>query len=230
MSVGCKIIKDFKRPDAALVERFRGMPVANIGDNMQRIGAVHTSIEPIGKGQLLGTAFTVRVPQGDNLMFHVAMDMAKPGDVIVIDAGGFTDRAIFGELMATYCKSRGIRGIVCDGAIRDRGALAAMEDFPVYAKSATPNGPYKNGPGEINVPVVIGGKVVHPGDIVVGDDDGVIIISPENADAIADATLGVEKKEAAIMKHIIEDGTYIRPWVDEKLAEIGCEIIESLEA
>ena len=230
MSVGCKIIKDFKRPDAALVERFKGMPVANIGDNMHRIGAVHTSIEPIGKGQLLGTAFTVRVPQGDNLMFHVAMDMAKPGDVIVIDAGGFTDRAIFGELMATYCKSRGIKGIVCDGAIRDRGALASMEDFPVYAKSATPNGPYKNGPGEINVPVVIGGKVVNPGDIGVGDDDGVIIISPENANAIADATLGVEKKEADIMKHIIEDGTYIRPWVDEKLAEIGCEIIESLEA
>ncbi|MBO5503006.1 MAG: RraA family protein, partial [Lachnospiraceae bacterium] len=172
MATGCRIIKDFKRPDRALVERFKDMPVANIDDNMNRIAAVDTSIEPIGKGQLLGTAFTVRVPQGDNLMFHAAMDLAKPGDVIMIDAGGFTDRAIFGELMATYCKSRGIKGIVCDGAIRDRGGLAAMEDFPVYAKSATPNGPYKNGPGEINVPVVIGGKVVHPGDIVVGDDDG----------------------------------------------------------
>ncbi len=226
MAVGCKIFKDFKRPDKELVELFRDMPVANIGDNMQRIGAVHTSIEPIGKGQLLGTAFTVRVPQGDNLMFHVAMDMAKPGDVIMIDAGGFTDRAIFGELMATYCRSRGIRGIVCDGAIRDRGGLAAMENFPVYAKSATPNGPYKNGPGEINVPIVIGGKVVNPGDIVVGDDDGVIIIPPEDAKAIAKATTEVEKKEADIMKHIVEDGTYIRPWVDAKVAEIGAEIIE----
>ena len=226
MATGCRIIKDFKRPDRALVERFKDMPVANIDDNMNRIAAVDTSIEPIGKGQLLGTAFTVRVPQGDNLMFHAAMDLAKPGDVIMIDAGGFTDRAIFGELMATYCKSRGIKGIVCDGAIRDRGGLAAMEDFPVYAKSATPNGPYKNGPGEINVPVVIGGKVVHPGDIVVGDDDGVIIIDPAIADEIADATLAVEKKEADIMKHILEDGTYIRPWVDAKLKEIGCEIID----
>lgn len=225
MATGCRIIKDFVRPDKALVERFKDMPVANIDDNMNRIAAVDTSIEPIGKGQLLGTAFTVRVPQGDNLMFHAAMDLAKPGDVIMIDAGGFTDRAIFGELMATYCKSRGIKGIVCDGAIRDRGGLAAMEDFPVYAKSATPNGPYKNGPGEINVPVVIGGKVVHPGDIVVGDDDGVIIIDPAIADEIADATLAVEKKEADIMKHILEDGTYIRPWVDAKLKEIGCEII-----
>lgn len=225
MSVGCKIRKDFERPAKELVARFKDMTVANIDDNMGRIAAVDKAIEPIGKGQLLGTAFTVRVPQGDNLMFHVAMDLAKPGDVIVIDAGGFDDRAIFGELMATYCKTRGIKGIVCDGAIRDRGGLAAMEDFPVYARSATPNGPYKNGPGEINVPVVIGGKVVNPGDIIVGDDDGVIIISPAIAEEIADATLAVEKKEADIMKHILEDGTYIRPWVDEKLKEIGCEIV-----
>lgn len=225
MSVGCRIIKDFKRPAKELVARFKDMPVANIDDNMGRIAAVDTAIEPIGKGQLLGTAFTVRVPQGDNLMFHAAMDLAKPGDVIVIDAGGFTDRAIFGELMATYCKTRGIKGIVCDGAIRDRGGLAAMEDFPVYARSATPNGPYKNGPGEINVPVVIGGKVVTPGDIIVGDEDGVIVIDPAIADEIADATLAVEKKEADIMKHIMEEGTYIRPWVDEKLKEVGCEMV-----
>ena len=225
MSVGCRIIKNFKRPDAALVERFRNAPVANIDDNMNRIAAVDAAIEPIGKGQLLGTAFTVRVPQGDNLMFHAAMDLAKPGDVIVIDAGGFEDRAIFGELMATYCKSRGIRGIVCDGAIRDREGLSKLEDFPVYARGATPNGPYKNGPGEINVPVVIGGKLVHPGDIIVGDEDGVIIIDPSIAETVATATEAVEKKEADIMKHIVEDGTYIRPWVDEKLKEIGCEII-----
>lgn len=227
MSVGCKIIKDFRRPAPELVERFRDMPVANIDDNMNRIAAVDAAIEPIGyKGQLLGTAFTVRVAQGDNLMFHAAMDLAKPGDVIVIDAGGFTDRAIFGELMATYCKSRGIRGIVCDGAIRDRGGLAAMEDFHVYARGATPNGPYKNGPGEINVPVVIGGKIVYPGDIVVGDDDGVLFIRPDEAEALAKATEAVEEKEAKIMEHILGDGTYIRPWVDEKLREIGCEIVD----
>ena len=148
-----------------------------------------------------------------------------PASLQLIDAGGFTDRAIFGELMATYCKSRGIMGIVCDGAIRDRGGLAAMEDFHVYARSATPNGPYKNGPGEINVPVVIGGKIVHPGDIVVGDDDGVLFIDPTIAAELADATEAVEKKEADIMAHILGDGTYIRPWVDEKLKEIGCEIL-----
>ena len=217
MAAGCKIIKEFCRPEKDLVMRFKDMPVANIDDNMGRVAAVDNSILPVGKGQLLGTAFTVRVPQGDNLMFHAAMDLAKPGDVIVIDAGGFEDRAIFGELMASY---------VCDGAIRDRGGLAAMEDFPVYARATTPNGPYKNGPGEINVPVCIGGKVVYPGDIVVGDEDGVLFIRPQDAGKIADATLAVERKEADIMEHIIEDGTYIRPWVNEKLEEIGCEIVE----
>lgn len=222
MQIGCSIRKNIDRPARELVELFRGKAVANIDDNMNRIAAIDAAIRPIGHGQLLGTAFTVRVPQGDNLMFHAAMDLAQPGDVIVIDAGGFADRAIFGELMATYCKLRGIRGIVCDGAIRDSAALSKMEDFPVYARAITPNGPYKNGPGEINVPVVIGGKVVFPGDIVVGDEDGVLFIRPDTAQAIASATQNVEQKEAAIMRHILEDGTYKRPWVEEKLQEIGC--------
>ena len=227
MSVGCRIRKDFPRPGQELVELFRGMPVANIDDNMGRIGAVDASIVPLGKGQLLGTAFTVRVPQGDNLMFHAAMDLAKPGDVIVIDAGGFTDRAIFGELMASYCKSRGIRGIVCDGAVRDSEALAAMEDFPVYAKAVTPNGPYKNGPGEIGGEIVIGGKLVHPGDIIVGDADGVLVIEPEHAKALAEATRAVAAKEEKIMEHILRDGTYERPWVWELLNQMQVEVTES---
>ena len=225
MSVGNKIIYNSPPPPNALFEQFRGMPVANIDNNMGRIAAVDSAIVPINSSPLVGTAFTIRAPQGDNLMFHKAMDMAQPGDVIMIDAGGSVDRAIFGELMATYCRSRGIAGIVCDGAIRDCDGLSKMTDFAVYAKGVTPNGPYKNGPGEINVPVVIGGKIVWPGDIVVGDDDGVLFIRPENAEALAGATRAVEKKEAGIMEHILNDGTYIRPWVDDKLREIGCEII-----
>lgn len=225
MPVGCKIIRDFVRPAPETVERFRGMAVANIDDCMGRIAAVEAAIEPVGRGQMLGTAFTVRLPQGDNLMFHAAMDLAQRGDVIIIDAGGFTDRAIFGELMATYCKSRGICGIVCDGAIRDRESLAAMEDFPVYARAATPNGPYKNGPGEINVPVTVGGKIVYPGDIVVGGSGR----SPGSSALIRPmrlrmATRAVVEKEVAILNHIVNDGTYIRPWVAETLRAIGCTI------
>lgn len=229
MSIGCKIIKDFTRPDPELISLFTNMPVANIDDCMGRIAAIDAAIEPIGhKGQMLGTAFTIRVPQGDNLMFHAAMDIAKPGDIIVIDAGGFTDRAIFGELMATYCKTRGIKGIVCDGAVRDREGLAALKDFHVYARATTPNGPYKNGPGEVNVPIAIGGKIVNPGDIVVGDDDGVLFISPDIAKELAEKTAAVEKKEAAIMDDILNHGTYIRPWVNDLLQQIGCEIIDQI--
>ena len=225
MSIGNIIIKDFKRPDPDLVKKFEGMPVANIDDNMNRTAAIDAGIKPIGyKGSMVGTAFTIKVAQGDNLMLHAAMDLAKPGDVIVIDAGGYTNRAIFGELMATYMKVRGIKGVICDGAIRDYGGLAALENFRVYARGANPNGPYKNGPGEINTPVVVGGQLVHPGDIVVADDDGVLFIRPKYAEKLAKATKMVEEKESNIMKHILEDHTYIRPWVDAKISEIGTEI------
>lgn len=95
----------------------------------------------------------------------------------------------------------------------------------VYARAATPDGPYKNGPGEINVPVTVGGRVVYPGDIIVGDGDGVAVIRPESAAAIADATLNTARTEAGILEHILKDGTYIRPWVETKLSALGCEII-----
>lgn len=223
MSVGCKIVYDIARPAKELVEQFRGMPVANIDDNMGRIAAVDAAIVPINKSPLLGTAFTVRMPAGDNLMFHKAMDMAQPGDVIMIDVGGGIERSIFGELMVSYCRKRGIAGIVCDGAIRDAEGLSKLTDFAVYAKGVTPNGPYKNGPGEINVPIVIGGKQVNPGDIIVGDEDGVIIIHPADAKDLAAATRATMEKEAKIMEDIVTKGEYIRPWVDEKLREIGCD-------
>lgn len=223
MSIGCKVIYDFDRPSKERVEQFRGVPVANIDDNMGRIAAVDAAIVPMNPSPLLGVAFTIRMPAGDNLMFHKAMDLAKPGDVIMIDAGGGTERAIFGELMAHYCRKRGIAGIVVDGAIRDRDGIGKMTDFPVYARGVTPNGPYKNGPGEINVPVVVGGKLVKPGDIIVGDTDGVIIIDPAIADEVAAATRATMEKEEKIVADIENKGEYIRPWVDEKLREIGCE-------
>ncbi len=209
--------------DKALVEGFRDLPVANIDDCMNRIAAIDSSIRPCNKAKLLGPAFTVKVPEGDNLMFHKAMDLAAPGDIIMIDAGGGTLRSIFGELMVTYCKVRGIGGIIVDGCIRDAEAIAEM-DIPIYAKGITPNGPYKNGPGEINVPVVIGGQVVNPGDIIVGDYDGVVVIKPEDAEDIIKKTNEINAKEAVIMDKILNEGTYIRPWVDEKLRELGMDL------
>ncbi len=223
-NTGCRIIRNFKRIDKNIIELFRELPVANIDDCMNRMAAVDPAIKPFNKAPLLGTAFTVKVPEGDNLMFHKAMDMAQPGDVIVIDAGGDIHRAIFGELMITYCKSKGIAGVIVDGSIRDADALAGM-DIPVYAKGVTPNGPYKNGPGEINTTISFGGKAVSPGDIIVGDGDGIVVIKPEEAEYIARQTRKVSEKEQAIMAEIVNKGAYIRPWVDEKLNEISCEMI-----
>lgn len=219
----CKIITSKTRTPQTLIEAFRDIPVANIDDCMNRLGAVDHAIRPIGhKGQMLGQALTLQVAPGDNLMLHVAMDMIKPGDVLVIDAGGFDNRAIFGELMATYCASKGAVGIVCDGAIRDYNELAELPNIAIYARSATPNGPYKNGPGQIGVPICVGGKTVHPGDIVVGDGDGIIIITPSEAENLSNAARQVVKKEKGIRENIIKNGTYDCPWVKDKLKEIGC--------
>lgn len=220
---GCQIYLDFPQPERELVEAFRGLPVANIDDNMWRLGAIDAAIRPMNRAPMAGTAFTVRVPAGDNLMFHKAMDLAQPGDVVVISAGGLCERAIFGELMATYCRLRGLAGIVVDGAIRDRDALEQM-DFPIYARGVTPNGPYKNGPGEIGTVVTVGGQVVHPGDILIGDGDGVVVIKPEDAPDLLKKTRAVQAKEEQILETMLRDGTYIRPWVDEKLKEIGCAL------
>ena len=138
MSVGCRIRRNFERPAKELVEAFRGIPVANIDDNCGRIAAVDASIYPLNpKARLLGTAFTVNAPAGDNLLFHKALDMAQPGDVIVLANKGSMSRALCGEIMSSYAKSRGLAGIIIDGCVRDSYTLSQM-DFPVYAKGVTP--------------------------------------------------------------------------------------------
>lgn len=223
--IGCQIRTAFHRADASLVEAFRGIAVANIDDCMNRTAAAHQDIRPMNAAPLLGTAFTVKLPAGDNLMFHKAMDLAQPGDVVVIDAGGYTGRAIFGEIMAAYCRRRGLAGIAVDGAIRDWEAVSRM-DFPVYARGVSPNGPYKNGPGEIGGTISFGGITVYPGDIIVGDGDGILAIRPGQAEAVLKAVHDVEHKESEWLHNIESRCEYSRPWVDDKLKEIGCQFVD----
>ncbi len=204
---------NFKRPDKELVELFRNIPVANIDDCMERTAAVDSAIRPINGAALLGPAYTVRVAPGDNLYFHKALDLAQPGDIVVIDAGGHTQRAIFGALMINYLRVRGIAGVIVDGAVRDVEELREMDDISIYARAITPNGPYKNGPGELCATVSFGGKPVRPGDIIVGDADGIIVIPPEQAKEIHAQTLAVMDKEAKILEGILKDHAYPRPWL-----------------
>jgi regulator of RNase E activity RraA len=172
---------------------------------------------------MVGTALTVKVGPGDNLMVHKAIDIARPGDVIVVDAGGICTQAIIGEIMSAIAERRGAAGMVIDGAIRDADALA-ISPFPVYARGVTHRGPYKNGPGEINVPVVIGDAVINPGDIIIGDDDGLLALPQALANETIALAQDQAKKEAAMLKTIRGKGKLDRGWVDETLRAKGCVI------
>jgi len=172
--------------------------------------------------QLLGTALTVRTRPGDNLMIHKALQLGKPGDVLVIDGGGTIERALFGDIMKNVAKMRGFTGVVIDGAIRD--AAAYREDgFPCYARGVCHRGPYKDGPGEINVPVSVGSMVVMPGDIVVGDDDGVVFIAPAEARAVAAASRKKAQVEAQTLDSIAKRA-YDDAWIDQALKAKGVEV------
>ena len=193
ITAGNKIIRNFQRPAPALVELFRGIPSSNIGDIMYRLYNMQSDIKAYNpRIPLLGTAFTVKAPEGDNMFFHIAIEMAQPGDIIVVDAGGSSERSLGGEMMFNEAINKGIAGFIVNGCIRDTDCLATL-DFPVYATGVTPQGPWKNGPGEINVPVCCGNQVVCPGDILVGDPDGVVVVHP--ADAAEVAALARDKFE-----------------------------------
>ncbi|SBV98030.1 Dimethylmenaquinone methyltransferase [uncultured delta proteobacterium] len=222
---GFRIKKSFPRPDKALVEAFANIPVANIGDNMNRVACMNARVRPMNAGRLLGCAFTVKVRAGDNLLFHKAIDMAQPGDIIVIDAQNEQSYAIFGELMIMWLRRRGITGVVVDGCIRDYDAISKMNDIAIYATGITPNGPLKEGGGEINFPVMCGGLVVNPGDIIVGDSDGVVAINPADAPDVLKKALAHNAKEAQTMKDI-EKLAWDRSWVDAALTAKGCEFID----
>jgi RraA family protein len=225
-NTGFRIYTKINRPLRHLVEGFKGIPVANIGDCMNRSACIDAKIRPLNDIPLLGTAFTVRARPGDNLLLYKAIEMAQEGDVIVVVGHGELSNAITGELMITRAQRRGIAGLIIDGAVRDSAAIKKM-NISVYAAGITPNGPYKEGPGEINVPVALGGIVVKPGDILVGDADSVVVIDPWEAAAIMEKAKDVAVKEGKIMK-AIEANEWDTSWVDKKLKEKDCEFVEEV--
>lgn len=218
--LGFRVADDFVRPDNKLVEKFRSIPTAIISDNMHRIFAGGTALRPLhGDAALCGVALTVRTRPGDNLMVHKALDLAKPGDVIVVDASGDMTNAIIGEIMLNYAISRGVAGFVVDGAVRDSSAIA-KGGLPVYARGVTHRGPYKDGPGEVGVPVTVGGMVVASGDIIVGDEDGLLAVPQSHAEEILALAVAQQNREADILRSIA-DGTVDRSWVDQTLNAKG---------
>jgi RraA family protein len=200
--------------DPKVIALLREIPVAALSDNMHRnIGTV--GLQPYhrpGKQTMAGTAVTARSRGGDNLTYLRALEFCRPGDVLVIDAGGDLANAVVGGILSFYAAHIGVVGVVVDGAVRDVAEIRER-DFPVYARGVTHRGPYKDGPGEINVPVSVGGMVVNPGDIVVGDQDGWLAIPQAGVEQLierARAHLEAEAKTIQAMK----DGRWDRSFID----------------
>jgi len=225
MSAGFKVAQRKRQVSADTVARFAKLPVANVSDSMSRLTAGGAGLRPMhGGGVLAGPALTVKAPPGDNLMLHKAIALAQPGDVIVMDAGGDLTNALMGEMMLMQATARGVAGVVINGAIRDAAYIRAQH-VPVFAAGVTHRGPYKNGPGEINVPIAIGGMVIEPGDLVIGDDDGVLCVPFDQTEAVfkaATAKFDAEQRQIAN----IQAGTHDASWVDKQLRDLKCEGVD----
>lgn len=223
MTIGFRILPRRRKVDPATVEKFRSLPVANVSDCMSRMFAGGPALRPLhGGGTLAGPALTVKTRPGDNLMVHKALKMIEPGDVIVVDGGGDLTSALVGELMLSHAMKAGAAGVVVNGAVRDSAWIRANA-FPVFAAGVTHRGPYKDGPGEINVPVALGGLVVEPGDLVLGDDDGLLSVPFEEAEAVYGAAKAKHDGEARQYAETMAGRLDPKTWVDETLRRLGCE-------
>lgn len=228
MSIGNRVFLKRPMPDKKLLEAFAQIPAANVADTMGRSCAMNPRLKRMSgaKRSMVGPALTVKARAGDNLFIHQALDMAQPGDIIVVSNDEDQTRALMGEIMFTYAQyQRKLGGLVLDGPVRDLDALQEME-MPVYATGSTPGGPHKDGPGEINVPIACGGISVHPGDIVMGDADGIIIIPLKDAPAVLDAAQKFSQQDVAKVQSA-RNGTSNRAWVLKKLQAKETEFLDA---
>ncbi len=186
---------------AHLVDAFRQVATSHLSDNLHRLVGI-TALQRLHRSRkLVGTAFTVKARPGDNLAIYHALPQLQRGHVLVVDGGGDTNNAVIGDLILAYAQQRGCVGFIVDGAVRDSAAFLDA-DFPCYARGVSHRGPYKHGPGALNVPISIGGHVVHPGDIVVGDEDGIVTFPVADAERLLEAARRSAAKEDAIRAEI----------------------------
>lgn len=216
---GFRILSAPPRLDPALVERFRGLASSNVADAMGRFNFMDPGIVSRSGLPLCGIAVTVNARPADNLMVHKALDVAAPGDVVVVATGGNTTSAVFGGLMCASAAAKKIGGIVVDGAIRDVAEITEL-NFPAYSRSVSPGSCDKDGPGEINVPISCGGTVVQAGDLVVGDRDGLAVVPHAHAAEILQLVQALVAREEARLRDI-RAGVLFKPDIDEALRKKG---------
>lgn len=219
------IIENIERLDQDLIDQYKELSTCDIDDCMGKNAAFSSDYMRFGHGKLCGSALTVKLEKGDNLVLVHALNIAKSGDVIVIDEDNEFNHSIVGDLIATYCAGKGIQGIILNGSVRDIDTLNSMDNFVVYGKAISPNGPTKNKPGSINIPITIDGKVINPGDLIIGDDDGIISIPKEKVSE----TLVKAQAMLARENTLIDKASHgISPWpiTIEDLKNVGCEVKE----
>lgn len=220
---GFRIRLDIERPPRELIDQFRQFDTPDISDMLNRMYAMNNGIHDLtGGGSICGPACTVKVFPGDNLMVHKVLDVAKPGDVVVVDAGGSKSNAVLGDLICTKARHRGIAAFVIDGLVRDLPDII-VDGFPVFACGETPIGPLHRGPGEINFAVSCGGVVVNPGDIIVGDKSGIVVIRREFA---SETLQRLNEQKITLDPYVasVKRGDFSNEWVDRYLNDTNCTI------
>jgi RraA family protein len=219
---GFRVRTEVLRADRRIVEAFGEFETPDVSDRMNRLYTMNPAIRNMTPDvpRILGAACTVRVFPGDNLMVHKSLDIAAPGDVIVVDAAGSSTNAVIGDLVAAKARHRGIAGFVVDGFVRDLPGVVAV-GLPVFARGVTPIGPLHRGPGEVNCPIQCGGIVVHAGDIIVGDTNGVVVVPREIA---LELLIRLQQQRAAEASYVaaVRRGEFSNQWVDDLLHESGC--------
>lgn len=219
---GFRIRRDFPRPNLDLNAMFAQFSTPEISDQLNRLYAVDPGIRCMTAAhhRLAGPACTVKLYPGDNLMVHKVLDIAKPGDVVLIDASASPFYAVLGDTISTKARHRGIAGFVVDGYVRDLPGIMEL-DYPVFARGTTPIGPLHRGPGEINFPIACGGVVVHPGDAVIADATGIVVVPQAH---IAETHARLEAYADATRDYLIEvaEGRFSNQWVDDILTAAGC--------
>lgn len=215
-TAGFRVRSNWKRPGAALLASFGNASSAQVADCMSRLGGMDTGIKPIWPAaRIIGAAITVWCHSGDNLMLHKAMDLAQPGDIVVMNTQGNMGNSGFGELIATSAVKVGVIGGIVDGTVRDASALQTMQ-LPVYARGLCPNGCNKDGAGEVGTIIACGGVAVRPGDVIIADRDGVTVVPLEDAPQVASLVKNQREREAKRLEEIAR-GVIVRPEVDETL-------------
>ena len=226
---GFRVKAEFHRLEPELMEQFTEFATPDISDMLNRLYAMDSGISNLtGKHhRLCGPACTVKVFPGDNLMVHKSLDVAMPGDIVVIDAHASSMNAVLGDLVSTKAKHRGIAGFVVDGFIRDLPDILEL-DFPIFARGTTSIGPLHRGPGEINYPICCGGIVVNPGDVIVADGAGVVVIPQEIASNLLKRLRNQKISQAAYLASV-KRGDFSNAWVDRILLEAGCSVTHANE-